>query len=583
MSVDFLETLRRSELLSPEDIAKIVSTEQFTDQTDPKEIAKAFINRQQLTLFQANQLLHGQTRGYFVENYKLREILGTGGMGWVYIAEPRDARPTDHERFAVKVLSDRIKHDVGLRARFELEARAGLKLRHENIVQTLEFGLTNDLYGEIPFMVMEFVEGINLQDLMRLRRGPLPWRQAADCIRQAAAGLQHAHERGMVHRDIKPTNLLITRDGKVKILDFGLALLQEDDQSEFSLAMIFGHQCLGTDDYIAPEQTYNSHTVDGRADIYSLGCTFYHILTGTVPYLLPSTPQKIEAHRFATFPPIRRLVSDVPSSLAEVIERMVAKRPEDRFAAAADVCEALQPYCHRETVEFNFTEILRMRAAEARKRLQAARPSSRNNSSSSALKPSGVSIPSTPQGVIETKIPADTTPRKSEVALPQPAEPGQGASQHAGLKSDGISADYPHLRLVEKVKLMLVPIPHGPPILLDRERMIIGRTQDAAVRLDSPRVSSKHALLSLEGQWWRISDLKSRNGIRVNGAATTDQLLWPGDRISIAEQFHFILQEVPHDKARWKTWAILLTCVVLMMLCVAAAIYFLQTPQPPLK
>lgn len=582
MSVDFLETLRRSELLSPEDIATIVRTEQFTDQTDAKDIAKVFINRQHLTLFQANQLLHGQTRGYFVENYKLREILGTGGMGWVYIAEPRDARPTDHELYAVKVLSDRMKHDVGLRARFELEARAGLQLHHENIVQTLEFGQTNDLYGEIPFMVMEFVEGINLQDLMRIRRGPLPWRQAADCIRQAAAGLQHAHDRGMVHRDIKPTNLLITKDGKVKILDFGLALLQDDDQSEFSLAMIFGHQCLGTDDYIAPEQTYNSHTVDGRADIYSLGCTLYHILTGTVPFPLANTPQKIEAHRFTPFPPIRKLVPEVPESLAEIIEKMVAKRPEDRFATAEEVSTALIPYCHREEVEFNFTDILRMRAAEARKRLQLARPSSRHNSSSSALKPSGVSIPSTPQGIVETKIPADTTPRNSEVALPQSAESGNAAAKHPGLRTDGISADYPHLRLVEKVKLMLVPVPEGPPIKLDRERMVIGRTQDAAIRLDSPRVSSKHALLSLEGQWWRISDLKSRNGVRVNGVATTDQLLWPGDRISIAEQFHFVLQEVPQASKSWKSWTILLACLAILIF-VGCAFFFLQGPLAPPK
>ncbi|MDB5338537.1 MAG: hypothetical protein JWN70_4156 [Planctomycetaceae bacterium] len=577
MSVDFLETLRRSELLSPEDIAKILRTEHFTAASDPKDIAKALINRQHLTLFQANQLLHGQSRGFFIDHYKLREILGTGGMGWVYIAEPRVAPNGTRERVAIKVLSDRIKHDVGLRARFELEARAGLQLQHENIVKTLQYGQSNDLFGEVPFMVMEFVEGINLQDLMRLRRGPLPWRQAADCIRQVADGLQHAHERGMVHRDIKPTNLLITRDGQCKILDFGLALLQNDHQSEFSLAMIFGHQCLGTDDYIAPEQTFNSHTVDGRADIYSLGCTFYHILTGTVPYPLSKTPQKIEAHRFKQFPLVRDLVPEIPEQLAAILHKMVTKLPEERYATAAEVSAALAPFCQRDEIQFNFNEILKLRATEARKRLQLARPSSRSNQSSTALKPSGVSLPAMPQGVVETRIPADTTPRKSGVALPQPVDVGEPALKHPGFHSDTIAADYPHLRLVEQVKLMLVPVPEGPPVLLNRERMVIGRSQEAAVRLDSPRVSSKHALLSLEGQWWRISDLKSRNGIRVNGIATTDQLLWPGDRISVADQFHFVLKEIAQPKKIWPLWAVALVSIV-ALLSVAAAIYWMSLP-----
>ncbi|MES2791460.1 MAG: protein kinase [Planctomycetota bacterium] len=576
MSVDFLETLRRSELLSSEDIATIVRSEHLTAESDPKDIAKAFINRHQLTLFQANQLLHGQARGFFIDHYKLREILGTGGMGWVYIAEPRNVPEGTHERVAIKVLSDRLKHDVGLRARFELEARAGLQLHHDNIVKTLQYGLSNDLYGEVPFMVMEFVEGINLQDLMRQRRGPLPWRQAADCIRQAADGLQHAHERGMVHRDIKPTNLLITRDGNVKILDFGLALLLNDDQSEFSLAMIFGHQCLGTDDYIAPEQTFNSHSVDGRADIYSLGCTLYHILTGVAPYPLAKTPQKIEAHRFTKFPSVRDLVPEIPEQLANILAKMVTKLPEERYSTAAEVSAALAPFCQRESIEFDFNELLKVRAGEARKRLQLARPSSRSHQSSTTLKPlSGVALPPAPQAVVETRIPADTTPRNSSIALSTPVVPEEPALKHPGFHTDTIAADYPHLRLVEQVKLMLVPVPDAPPVLLNRERMVIGRSQEALIRLDSTRVSSKHALLSLEGQWWRISDLKSRNGIRVNGVATTDQLLWPGDRISIADQFHFVLKEIPQAKKGWPIWSIALA-VVVAALVLGATIYLMQ-------
>lgn len=554
----------------------MVRAEHFSEQTDPKDMAKAFINARQLTLFQANQLLHGQTRGFFVDGYKIREILGTGGMGWVYIAEPRDAHGDDVVPVAIKVLSDRIKHDVGLRARFELEARAGMQLHHENIVQTLKFGQCDDLYGEVPFMVMEFVEGINLQDLMRLSRGPLPWHQAADCIRQAADGLQHAHEQGMVHRDIKPTNLLITKDGRVKILDFGLALLKNDDQSEFSLAMIFGHQCLGTDDYIAPEQTFNSHTVDGRADIYSLGCTLYHILTGTPPFPLPKTPQKIEAHRFTQFPSVREKVPDVPPELAKVLAKMVAKLPEERYASAEEVSRALAPFCERQPIEFDFAELLKVRANEARKRLQAARPSSRNNTSSTAMKPSGVSLPSSAQSVLETRVPADTAPRRSGVTLPNTNPAGAQDEQRPGYNKHSLSTDYPHLKLLPQVKLMLVPVPSGQPIRLDREHMMIGRAVDAPIHLDSPRVSSKHALLSLEGQWWRISDLKSRNGIRVNGVPTTDQLLWPGDRISIAEQFHFVLKEIEQPK-KVRPWLMISLGIIVLATAIAAGIYFFNT------
>lgn len=580
MTVDFLDTLRRSELLSPEDIAKFVRDERIEADADPKDIAKVFINNRQLTLFQANQLLHGQTRGFFIDGYKLREILGTGGMGWVYIAEPR-AECEGPPRVAIKVLSDRIKHDAGLRARFELEARAGMQLRHENIVQTLKFGLCDDLYGEVPFMVMELVEGINLQDLMRLRQGPLPWQQAADCVRQAADGLHNAHRQGMVHRDIKPTNLLITKDGRVKILDFGLALLQNDDQAEFSLAMIFGHQCLGTDDYIAPEQTFNSHTVDGRADIYSLGCTLYHILTGTVPFPLPKTSQKIEAHRFTQFPSVRDKVPEVPKSLAKILAKMVTKLPEERFSSAAEVSAALAPFCERTEVEFDFGEILKMRAHEARKRLQAARPSSRSNTSSTALRPSGVSHLSTPQGIVETRVPADTAPRRSGVSMPVPAEPGAPTTQLPGLNSHSLSVDYPQLKFVDHVRLMLVPVTEGQPIRLDRERMLIGRSPECAIQLESSRVSSKHALLSLEGQWWRISDLKSRNGIRVNGVPTTDQLLWPGDSISIADQFHFQLKEVPQKKSGWPWWTFAVAILFLAIAAAGIAFYFLNPPVTP--
>lgn len=561
--------LQRSELLSEDDIELTVRREHLEEIQDPKEIAKAFVNTRQLTLFQANQLLHGHSRGLLIDDFKIREILGTGGMGWVYIAEPQAGKGDPNQRFAIKVLSDRIKHDVGIRARFELESRAGLKLNHPNIVRTLKYGLTNDLYGEVPFMVMEYVEGINLQDLMRLRQGPLPWPQAAECIRQAAVGLQHAHEHGMVHRDIKPTNLLITKDGNVKILDFGLALLKDDSQSEFSLAMIFGHQCLGTDDYIAPEQTYNSHTVDGRADIYSLGCTFYQILTNSVPYLLARTPQKIDAHRRVPFPDVLKLLPKLPPQLAAILNRMVAKSPEDRFASAAELADALAPFAKLMPIEFDFSQILKLRALEARKRLQLAHPSSRSNSSSAELKASAPAMSVAPQAGIETRIPADTAARGSGT-LPTEAPkltPKSRPTHHS------LELELPQSVKVKRQSLQLRQVPNGPVIPLHGDRFVIGRAPESEIRLDSPRVSARHAELIFEGQWWRIRDLRSRKGLRVNGVATLDQMLWPGDQILIADEFQFHLEEEPSPRKAPSWWVV--GSVVAAILCgILAITYF---------
>jgi len=550
--VDFLDVLRRSELLSSEDIAQTVRDQHLDQITDPKDLAKAFVTTRQLTLFQANQLLHGQSRGFLIDDFKVREILGTGGMGWVYIAEPQAGKGDPDQRFAIKVLSDRIKHDPGIRARFELESRAGLQLNHPNIVRTLKYGQINDLYGEVPFMVMEYVEGINLQDLMRLRQGPIPWGEAADYIRQAAVGLQHAHDHGMIHRDIKPTNLLITKDGNIKILDFGLALLEDDSQSEFSLAMIFGHQCLGTDDYIAPEQTFNSHTVDGRADIYSLGCTFYQILTNSVPYLLPRTPQKIDAHRRIPFPDVRKLVPDLPPQLAAILNKMVAKSAADRFRTAAELATELAPFAKRKPIEFDFSEILKLRAIEARKRLQAARPSSRSNSSSAELKASAPVMSAPPQASIETRIPTDTATQSSTVALPQPAKPAAKAAP----KHHSLELDLPQIANAKREAMQLRPVPAGKLIPLRGQQLSIGRAPEADLHLDSPRVSARHAELVYEGQWWRIRDLNSRKGLRVNGVSTTDQLLWPGDTIMIADHFQFVLEPESVPRKPWSAWMI---------------------------
>jgi serine/threonine protein kinase len=208
--------------------------------------------------------------------YQLLAKLGEGGMGAVY-----KARQTNLDRMvALKVLPASRSQDHEAIARFYREMRAVGRLRHPNIVEALD---AREIDGS-PMLAMEYLDGIDLSKLVH-QVGQLPVADACELIRQAALGLQHAHEHGQVHRDIKPSNLMLTVDGTVKILDLGLALL--DPARPQGLEMTAAGRALGTADYISPEQVTDSHSVDIRSDIYSLGCTLYKLLGGRAPFSGP--------------------------------------------------------------------------------------------------------------------------------------------------------------------------------------------------------------------------------------------------------------------------------------------------------
>src|SRR5262245_559498 len=266
------------------------------------------------------------------ERYRVVRFIGAGGMGAVYEAEHRVMqRPV-----ALKVINRAYTANAAALERFRREVHAAARLSHPNIVTTYD---AEDA-GETHFLVMEYVEGTDLGRLVQ-ERGPLPVDRACDYVRQAAHGLQYAFEQGMVHRDLKPHNLMLTPGGCVKILDFGLARFA----GEAAPGGVTGSgMVLGTVDYIAPEQADNAHEADIRSDIYSLGCTLYHLLAGRPPFPTGTPLQKLTAHVNKKPLPLTEVRDDLPEGLMLVLERMMAKNPKHRYQTPAEVANALAPF-----------------------------------------------------------------------------------------------------------------------------------------------------------------------------------------------------------------------------------------------
>ncbi|MGH7134803.1 MAG: serine/threonine-protein kinase, partial [Pirellulales bacterium] len=283
-----------------------------------------------LTGWQNERLLEGRHRGFFLGKYKLLDHLGTGGMSAVYLAEHRLMR----RRVAIKVLPTTHAEDPSRVRRFHREARAVASLDHPHVVRAFDV----DQDGDVHFLVMEYVQGRDLKTVVD-QDGPLPPVTAAEYIRQAAEGLACAHRFGLVHRDMKPANLIIDPHGSVKVLDLGLASVKNDIDG--AITSEFDDKVLGTVDYLAPEQALNSHIVDGRADIYSLGCTLYFSLTGHPPFGDGSLGQRIMAHQMRQPPDIRQQRPEVPEALVQICRRMMAKSPSARYQDMPDVAAAL--------------------------------------------------------------------------------------------------------------------------------------------------------------------------------------------------------------------------------------------------
>ena len=310
--------------------------------TDTDFVADRLVQSGLITRWQADRLLEGRYKGFFLGKYKLLDHLGTGGMSSVYLAE----HVLMQRRVAIKVLPKNRVEDSSYLARFHREAQAAAALDHHNIVRA--YDVDND--GSNHYLVMEYVDGRDLQRIVK-EDGPLNYAAAAEYIRQAAEGLAHAHQAGLIHRDVKPANLLVDQKNVVKVLDLGLA--QFTDENKASLTVTFDENVLGTADYLAPEQAVDSHGVDARADIYGLGCSMYFLLTGHPPFPGGTLPQRLMRHQKQPPPSIHVDRPDAPDDLVDICMKMMAKKPNQRYQSAAEVAQALVEWLvhHGQTVE----------------------------------------------------------------------------------------------------------------------------------------------------------------------------------------------------------------------------------------
>lgn len=290
------------------------------------ELASHLIDSGLITRWHTEKLLAGKYKGFFLGKYKLLGHLGSGGMSNVYLAQHR----VSGQFRAIKVLPKGKVSDKSYLDRFYLEARAAASLNHPNVVRIYDICKAQETH----YMVMEYVKGRDLYEIVK-ENGPLSFTQAAEVTIQAAEGLIHAHQRKLVHRDIKPANLLKTDRGDVKILDLGLALVNQDDSE--SLTVLYNEKVMGTADYLSPEQAVNSHQVDHRADIYSLGCTLYFLLTGHPPFPNGTLAQRIAMHQSQTPADIRDSRPSCPAALVQVCQKMMNKDVEGRYNSCREL------------------------------------------------------------------------------------------------------------------------------------------------------------------------------------------------------------------------------------------------------
>ncbi len=347
----FLQMLAFSGLLSDEEQRSVEQHFPVTSAaTTSRAICDWLLKQSMITEWHAEKLMQAKFRGFFLGPYKLLNRVARGGMSTIYAARHRKSG----EVHALKVLPLSRGTEASYLPRFQREAEMTQRLQHPHIIRVFGFFSESDGQDAVHFMAMELLEGRDLFEIVN-SDGPLPCRFAAEYVRQAATGLEHAHNAGLVHRDIKPANLFLSDDGRIRILDLGLA---QDFDSEESLTREFNERVLGTADYLAPEQAADSHTVDCRADIYSLGCSLYFLLTGQPPFTKGTLVQRLVAHQSKAPASVLQFRHDVPEQLISILNDMMAKNREQRISTAADVAQRLSRFLdERDALDYAGVEV----------------------------------------------------------------------------------------------------------------------------------------------------------------------------------------------------------------------------------
>ncbi|MEI7854816.1 MAG: serine/threonine-protein kinase [Planctomycetota bacterium] len=327
---DFLMSLMRSKLMDKVEVVVLYNNLDKTIRSEPNLIAEYLVKAGKITRFQAERILKGKSRGLVMKDYQVLSVLGRGGMSTVYLARKND----DKLNFvSMKVLRNlKTERQDRLIARFKREFYIAQKLDHPNVVKV--FSLED--FAGLNYMLIEFIQGKSLQKIID-DSGAISQDLAIKLMRHTLTALAHCHQHGVIHRDIKPSNIMVTPENQAKLFDFGLAFVQGEKDEDLKIIGGKGY-IVGTMDYIAPEQSYNSVEIDGRADLYGLGCTFYHALTGKLPYPGLEKKDKIKAQRSKEkSEPITNFRTDLSDWFVELVERMMNKSKDNRPDSAMTV------------------------------------------------------------------------------------------------------------------------------------------------------------------------------------------------------------------------------------------------------